>query len=106
MSDPFRLLDRYAEALLAGYAASTGGAVEARLARHRRLADALARAVAALDPTLSNGNPKVEARRRRAALLVEAPSLQAHVELLDRCGSEGVGRTDKRLLAFVAQRIG
>ena len=85
MSDPFRLLDRYAEALLAGFVASTGGRIEARLPRHRRLTDALADAAATLDPALSNVDPRAEAMRRRAGLLSEAPALTPHVEFLDHC---------------------
>ncbi len=85
MNDPFRLLDRYAEALLAGFAALVDGAVVTGLPRYRRLASTLADAVAALDPALLNGDPRNEARRRRTALLAEVPALGAHVELLDRC---------------------
>ena len=80
MSDPFRLLDRYAEALLAGFAASCSGKIEARLPRHRRLADTLAQAARPLDPALAR-----EAQNRRAALLAEAPALAAHTDFLDRC---------------------
>ena len=87
MSDPFRLLDHYAGALLAGFAASAGGAFDACSARHRRLADALAKAVATLDPALSTGDLAAEATRRRTALLIEAPALLPHVELLDRCAA-------------------
>jgi acyl transferase domain-containing protein/acyl carrier protein/short-subunit dehydrogenase/ubiquinone/menaquinone biosynthesis C-methylase UbiE len=87
MSDPFHLLDHYAEALLAGFAARAGRPIDVRLARHRRLADVLAHAVAALDPALLNGDSGGEARRRRAALLTEALALTPHVELLDHCVS-------------------
>ncbi|WP_044562066.1 SDR family NAD(P)-dependent oxidoreductase [Azospirillum sp. B4] len=85
MSDPFHLLDHYAQALLAGFAASARGAIQARLPRHRLLADTLNGAVAALDPALRIVDPAAEARRRRAALLERAPALKSHAELLDHC---------------------